>query len=317
MKRGQGIVVTDERGSLDSRFREAVSAIDAGDAAGLAGFLVAHPGLVGARLEAPGAWLTGKVGGALEGFFRDPYLLWFVAEDPVRNGTLPGNIAEVAQIIIDAAVRERVDSLPDQLEHALRLVCWSWIARESGVQIALIDVLIDAGASPDGTSAFEGRFGTHADAAVFNGNIAAAEHLLARGAAPTLSTALCLERWGDVDRLAADATLEDKQDAFVLAALRGKAEALRRMLVLGIPPTTVSAHNYAHATALHHAVSSGSLDAVTVLVEAGADLTRHDTLYDGTPLGWAEHCEQEQADETRAGKYAAIADYLRGKEGQR
>jgi peptide-methionine (S)-S-oxide reductase len=43
------------------------------------------------RLESPGAWLRDKVGGALDGFFRQPYLLWFVAEDPVRNGKLPGN----------------------------------------------------------------------------------------------------------------------------------------------------------------------------------------------------------------------------------
>ena len=32
--------------------------------------------------------------------------MWFVAEDPVRNGKLPGNIAQVAQTIIDAAKRQ-------------------------------------------------------------------------------------------------------------------------------------------------------------------------------------------------------------------
>jgi peptide-methionine (S)-S-oxide reductase len=45
----------------------------------------------------------------------------------------------------------------------------------------------------------------------------------------------------------------------------------------------------AHSTPLHQAVSSGSLAAVQVLVEAGADLTTRDRIYDGTPLGWAEH----------------------------
>ncbi len=240
-----------------------------------------------------------------------------MAEDPVRNGKLPTNIAEVARTIIEAAKREGVSSLHEQLDYTLRLVCWSWIARECGVQIRLIDVLADAGASLDGRSVCQGRFGTHTDSALFNGNFAAAEHLLERGAPLTLSTALCLGRWADVARLAGTATLGEKQDAFVLAALNGKAEALRRMLALGVAPTTVSAQNYVHATALHHAVCSGSLEAVKVLVEAGADLTRRDTYNDGTPLGWAEYYEQDQKEESRAQQYAEIATYLREKGGER
>ena len=184
------------------------------------------------------------------------------------------------------------------------------------MQIKLINVLAEAGASLDGRNVCQGRFGTHTDSAIFNGNFAAAEHLLKRGAPLTLSTALCLGRWDDVERLAGTATLGEKQDGFVLAALNGKAEALRRMLALGVDPTTVSAQNYAHATALHHAVCSGSLDAVRVLVEAGADLARRDTGNDGTPLGWAEYYEQEQKEELRAKQYAEIAAYLREKGGQ-
>src|SRR5688572_6101577 len=243
--------------SLDGMFQQAVSAIDAGKLTVLEQLLAAHPELVRERLDAPGAWLREKVGGALEGFFQRPYLLWFVAEDPVRNGKLPRNIAQIASTIIRAAERARVDSLQEQLDYALRLVCWSWIARQCGVQIELIDVLIDAGASLDG--------GGHTDAAIYNGNFEAAEHLLKRGAPVTLPTALCLGRWADVERLACTATLGEKQDAFVLAALKGKAEALRRMLALGVEPTTVSAQTQSHGTALHHAVGSGSLDAVKVL----------------------------------------------------
>jgi len=84
--------------------------------------------------------------------------------------------------------------------------------------------------------------------------------------------------------------------------------AITRMLELGMNPTTVSAQTQAHASALHHAVWSGSLDAVKVLVEAGADLDRRDTLYDGTPLGWARHCEQGNKDESK--QYREIAAYL-------
>ncbi len=301
---------------IDALFREAVSAIDAGDVDTLERLVATHPTLVRDRLRSPGAWLRETANSALEGFFQQPYLLWFVAEDPVRNGKLPGNIAAVARTIVQFARREKVASLPEQLDYALRLVCWSWIARDCGVQIELMDVFLEAGASPDGRTVYQGRFGTHADAAIYNRNFAAAQHLLDCGAPLTLTTALSLERWSDVERLTQTATLGEKQDAFVQAALNGKAEALRRMLALGMDPTTVSARNQSHGTALHHAVWSGSLEAVRVLVEAGADLKRRDTIYDGTPIGWAEYAEQQEKDEARARQYQTIAAYLRGKKGE-
>jgi ankyrin repeat protein len=297
----------------DSLFREAVAAIDAGDVEALRRLLELHPGLVRDRLDAPGAWLRDKVGAALDGFFRRPYLLWFVAEDPVRNGKLPRNIARVASTIIEAARRSKVDDLEEQLAYALRLVCWSWIARECGVQIELLDLLLDAGASVDGRTMYESRYGTHTDAAIYNGNFAAAERLLERGAPMTLTTALCLGRWAEFDRLVASATPDEKQDAFVQAALNGNAEALRRMLALGVDATTVSDRTQSHGTALHHAVWSGALDAVKVLVEAGADLDRRDTIHDGTPLDWARYAEREQKEASPSKAYGAIAAYLEEK----
>jgi hypothetical protein len=73
-----------------------------------------------------------------------------VAEDPVRRGTLAPNIIAIARLIIDAARCAAASSLQEQIDTTLRLVSWSWIARQCGVQIGLIDVLLDAGASPDG-----------------------------------------------------------------------------------------------------------------------------------------------------------------------
>src|SRR5712691_11833054 len=110
----------DDAEILESLFREAVSAIDAGDVASLERLLASHPELVQKRLDSPGAWLRDKVGGALDGFFRQPYLLWFVTEDPVRNGKLPRNIALVARTIIQAAQRDDAVSLREQLDYAIR-----------------------------------------------------------------------------------------------------------------------------------------------------------------------------------------------------
>ncbi|MGH7541943.1 MAG: hypothetical protein ACRELC_13170, partial [Gemmatimonadota bacterium] len=54
-----------------------------------------------------------------------------------------------------------------------------------------------------------------------------------------------------------------------------------------------------------------SLGAVRVLVDAGADLNRRDTIYDGTPLGWANYADQQENEGSRAKQYREIAAYLR------
>jgi hypothetical protein len=292
---------TEAASSLDAHFRDAVSAIDSGDAATLERLIVENPALVRVRLDAPGTWLRDVVGKALDGFFKRPYLLWFVAEDPVRRGRLPANIAAMARTIIDAARAEGASNLQEQLDYALTLVSWSWIARQCDVQIQLIDVLIDAGANPDGNP----------NNALVNGNVAAAEHLVERGATLTLATALYLGRWDDVDRLVATASKQEKQFAFVLSALNGRTEALRRMIKAGADMNAPSADLYSHGTPLHHAVGSGSLDAVKVLVEAGANATTKDKAWGGTPLGWADHYINEMKSGGATKEYAAIAKYLR------
>ena len=288
---------------LDALFQQAVTAIDAGDSVTLERLLAEHPQLLRDRLDASGPWLRDKVGGALEGFFKKPYLLWFVAEDPVRNGTLPPNIAQITRAIIEAAQRHHVASLQEQLDYALQLVSWSWIARQCGVQIELIDALVDAGASPHGNPAN----------ALVNGNFAAAEHLVERGATLTLATALTLERWDDVARLAPASKPEEKQFGLVLAALNGKAEALRRMIDFGVDVNKPSENLYSHATPLHHAVCSGSREAVEVLVDAGAKLHSVDTVWSATPLGWAEYYVNRRKHDERTKAYSEIADYLRHK----
>lgn len=285
---------------LDALFQNAVAAIDDGDIGELERLLAANPELVRERLESPGPWLREKVGKAVDGFFKRPYLLWFVAEDPMRNGKLPPNIAAVARNIIDAARRESVPTLQEQLDYALTLVSWSGVAAQCGVQIELIDVLVDAGANPDGNP----------NNALVNGHFAAAEHLVKRGARLTLAAALCLDRRDEVDSLLSTATPRKKQFALVLAALNGKADALRTLTRGGADVNARSEDLYSHGTPLHHAVCSGSLEAVEVLVESGADASVRDGAWDGTPLDWAEYYLRD--DKTRDGKqYAEIAAYLR------
>jgi peptide-methionine (S)-S-oxide reductase len=289
----------DDAQMFDALFREAVSAIGAGEVAMLERLLATYPSLARNRLTAPGSWLRDKIGGALDGFFKNPYLLWFVAEDAPIHGCLPKNIAEVTRAIIRSA--QGAPGLQEQLDSTLQLVCWSGVAERCGVQVELIDTLLDAGASPDGGP----------NNALVNCHVAAAEHLVARGAQMTLASAICLGRWGDAGRLAATASESEKQFALVLAALNGKAEAAKWMIEAGADVNRPSADLYAHGTPLHHAVCSGSLATVRALLEAGADPGKPDTAWNGTPLGWAKHYLAERKDADSQKRYGEIADYLR------
>jgi hypothetical protein len=291
----------DAKRSDDDLFRAAVGALDAGDVDTLEHLLEEQPRLASARLEQPGAWLRDKIGNAADGFFARPYLLWFIAEDPVRNGTLPPNIADVARAIIAAIRRVAPDTLPEQLKYALDLVAWSWIADQRGVQIPLIDVLVDAGANPDGAP----------ENALVNGHERAAAHLVERGAKLNLATALILGRFDDAARIVPSTTDRQRQFALVLCALNGKAAAVRWLLEFGVDPNTPSQDLYAHGTPLHHAVCSGDLESVRALVEGGADLSRPDSAWHGTPLGWAEHYVDENPDGERFQRYSAILRFLR------
>jgi len=281
--------------TFDKLFQQAVSAIDAGDERKLKELLDAQPELATRRLYSPGEWLTSVIGDALKGFFKDPYLLWFVSEDAVRNGKLPKNIASIASIIIEKAKTQNAEDLQEQLDYALKLVAWSAVARDGGVQIELLDLLINSGAKINSVS----------NDALVNGNFDAAKHLLERGGKLTLSTALCLEKWKDADALAVDATDDEKQFSFVLAALNGKVTAVSKAISYGVDINKPSNHLYSHGTPLHHAVWSGSLDTVKLLINAGANLHAKDTAWNGTPLGWAEY-----------GNRMEIAEYLKDLDGK-
>ena len=285
----------------DPLFRRALAALDAGEADTLAQLLDSHPGLARQRLDTPA-----------EGYFRHPFLLCFIADNPIRRGRLPGNIVVMAGVIVQAIRRQAADTLREQLEYALGLVATGRIPRECGVQAELIDLLIDAGAAPgDGISALA------------NGNPDAAWQLIRRGGKLTLAAAVGIgfERAGvgsaqEVDRMMAGTGKREKQLALVVAAFYGRADILARLIGVGMDPDAypdVDSGFHSHGTALHQAVSSGSLAAVKVLVEAGADTGKRDRIYDGTPLDWAEYMKREPGvGEEEKKKFGWIADYLRG-----
>jgi len=278
----------------DPLFREAVAAIDAGNLLLLQQLLHANPNLINKRLDYP-----------TEGYFKHPYLLWFVADNPVRHDKLPANIVNITGFLIHSAKQNAKETFHAQLDYTLGLVATGRIPRESGSQIEMMDLLIDAGAKPG-----------NGHGALAHGNIDAARHLIERGGEITLTIAIALDRVDDVQRLLKEANANDKQIALIASSFLGKTGSIRLLIDSG---TNVNANIHqssgfqSHASALHQAVVSGSLDSVKLLVEAGADLNAEDRIYEGRPLDWARYMETEEKDETKKKKFAEIEAYLLNK----
>jgi Ankyrin repeats (3 copies) len=263
----------------DYVFRRAVELLDSGDASGLQTHLRVHPGLVRQRV-------TFEAGN----YFRNPTLLEFIAENPIRQGRLPANILEIAKIILEEGGKS------DQagMDSALTLVCSGRVPRECGVQVPLVDLLCNYGADPNAAI----------QPAIAHGEFAAVDALLRRGAMLTLPASAAI---GDVEHARetlSASTAEERHRALALAAQFGRAEIVRLLLEAGEDPNRynpVGCHS--HSTPLHQAAANGHMDVVRLLVEHGASLDFKDILFGGTPLGWAEHSGHK-----------AIADYLRAQE---
>jgi peptide-methionine (S)-S-oxide reductase len=278
----------------DPVFREAVEAIDAGNMTSLEHLLKKNPQLVSKRLDSP-----------TEGYFKYPYLLWFVADNPIRHEKLPSNIVDITRLLIDAARSNAANSFQQQIDYTLGLIATGRIPRESGVQNEWIDLLIDNGAQPG-----------NGIGALAHGNIDAALHLIKRGGKLTLATAVGLDMQNDIDRLSNKASKNDLEIALMMASFYGKSEIIKFLIGLGVDVNTFidnSTGFHSHASPLHQAVFSGSLESVKILVDAGADLNAKDRIYEGNPLEWAIYMQTEEPDEIKKKKYVEIEFFLKNK----
>ena len=281
----------------DPIFLKAVEAIDAGDQPLLESLLEQYPELVKQRLNYPE-----------DGYFKNPYLLWFVADNPIRMDKLPPNIANIAKLLVNSIRKNAPETFEEQINYALGLVATGRIPRECGVQNELMDVFIDAGAIPGG-----------GNGAIAHGNFEAARHLIGRGGKLSLAVAVCLDLQDDIDRLIKNASHEDLKVALIAASFFGKSNMIKCLLERGADPNGFPDRSqgfHSHATALHQAVYSGSLESVKMLVAAGANLQAADNIYGGSPIGWAIHMQTEIQDEREKKKFREIELFLQSLEKQ-
>ncbi|MGA8301918.1 MAG: ankyrin repeat domain-containing protein [Terriglobales bacterium] len=249
----------------DSIFRHAVDLIDAGDAAGLRAYLRAHPGLVHQHVVFEGM-----------NYFHNPTLLEFIAENPVRRGTMPKNIVEVAKVILDAgAGRDKTE-----LNQTLMLVATGSVARECRQQTLLIDLLCDRGADP----------GSAIEIAAVLGEIESLRALIQRGARVTLPIAAALGGVDEFRRQLPEASAEERHLALAIAADYGQIEVMRMLLDAGEDPNRYNpVGGHSHTTPLHQAAMHGNEEMVRLLVGRGARLDIRDVLWHATPADWAKH----------------------------
>jgi len=85
----------------------------------------------------------------------------------------------------------------------------------------------------------------------------------------------------------------DRHRALALAAQHGHVDVVRLLLDAGEDPNRYNPDgNHSHSTPLHQAALRGHEPVVRLLVECGARLDMKDTIYQATPLGWAEYAGQ-------------------------
>jgi peptide-methionine (S)-S-oxide reductase len=256
----------------DKRFRAAVDAIHAGDLPGLARLLDRHPELLRTRATEPDCYP--------QDYFRDPRLFWFIANNPTLMRRMPKNIVAIGAAMIARGVAQ------EDLDYTLGLVMSNGLSRATARQPELVALLIDGGAVATAPSV---------QVALAHRQVAPIRTLLDRGVALTAPMAAALGRGHELTSLLAAATPAERQEALALAVVNGQVEAARLCLDAGADiDAFMPVHS--HSTPLHQASVNGDIEMLRLLVARGARLDTRDKLWDGTPLGWAVHTKQRDAE---------------------
>jgi ankyrin repeat protein len=263
--------LTPEIGSPVSRFEAAADAIVNGDSATLESLLREDPQLVHARSTRE----------------HRSTLLHYVSANGVEDfrQKTPQNIVRIATLLLDAGADVNSESgAYGGRSTALGLTATSCHPENAGVQLALMNLLIERGARIQGPEGV--------NACLHNGRGDAASFLAERGAALDLEGASGVGRIDIVRRffnqdgsLRPPATREQMMDGFAWACEFGRSSVVDFLLQKGMRVGERLRH-YGE-TGLHWAAYGGHADTVKLLLERAAPVDVRDDRYGGTPLGWA------------------------------
>ena len=269
-------------------FERAVEAVIDGDTATLAALLQAHPELVRAR-----STRVTQGDPPVHGATLLHYLAANGVEDERQRS--PKNALEIAKLLLEGgADPNALSSAYGSRCTTMSLLVSSTPPAKAGVQIPLLNVLIDYGAAvtPNG----EGLWTSPLITALVFGFADAARTLVERGAPiDTLAAAAGLGHLQQVKEMMPSADGDDRHRALALAAQLGHPGIVMLLLEAGEDPNRFNPPGtHAHSTPLHQAICAGHLDVVTALIEKGARLDIEDKIHRATPLGWAEYCNRPE-----------------------
>lgn len=280
-----------------STFETAADAVVSGDAVGLKELLSDNPELVQTRSTRE----------------HHSTLLHYVSAngiEDVRQKT-PPNIVEITKLLLDAGadVNAECDAYGGR-STTLGLTATSCHPERAGVQLALLQLLIDHGAvidAPDGDSAV--------NACLANGRGQAAEFLASRGARLDLEGAAGVGRLDEVKSffmedgsLRPPATQTQMKDGFAWACEFGRTSVVEFLLQRGMQIDAALRHH--GQSGLHWAAYGGHADTVKLLLECGAPIDAKDESYGGTPLEWALHAWNDSPEDADASRYYGVVALL-------
>jgi len=256
-----------------SKFEAAADAIVSGDLAGLRKLLSENPELVRARSTRE----------------HRSTLLHYVSANGVEDfrQKTPKNILEITKLLLTAGADVNAESdAYGGRSTTLGLAATSWHPEKAGVQLPLMELLIEHGAiidGPDGGSAVNG--------CLHNGRAEAAEFLASHGARLDLEGAAGVGRldvvksfFHDDGSLRPPATQEQMNDGFAWACEFGRTNVIAFLLQQGIEVDARLRHD--GQTGLHWAAYGGHVDTAKLLLEHGAPIDAKDESYGGTSLDW-------------------------------
>ncbi len=265
-------------------FETAVEAIITGDESVLASLLRETPELVRERSTRA----------------HRATLLHYVAANGVEGyrQRTPPNAVAIARLLIAAGAAVDADLdygsegrriYPERVgSTTLGLAATSFHPAAAGVQIALLELLLEAGASADGIPGG----GNPVIAALHNGRCDAAEFLARRGARLDLESAAGTGRIDQVrsffspdGQLTSAATEKQMAFGFIWACEYGHDDVVAFLLRSGVSPLATP-HG---ETGLHWASYGGHVEIVRMLLQRKVPLDTRDIRFNATPLKWALH----------------------------
>jgi ankyrin repeat protein len=281
-----------------SEFEQAVDAIVGGDLETLDAILRKSPALAKARSTRE----------------HRSTLLHYVSANGVEDfrQLTPKNIVEITRRLLDAGAD--VDAESDAYggrSTTLGLTATSVHPEAAGVQIPLMQLLIDRGArldGPEGTSSV--------NACLHNGRGIAAEFLAARGARLDLEGAAGVGRLDVVERcfnpdgsLLPPSTRQQLMDALAWACQFGRTEVVRGLLQADLKQNRAFLEG-GHL-GLHWAACGGHPEIVAMLLEQHASpLNTRDDHHHATPLEWALYGWANSSDRADSDRFYRVVAAL-------